>query len=92
MAQLQSYSLRNVIDLAQKQSPDAQIARHNLIRNYWAYRTYKRSLLPQLNFNGTIPNLNRSYENYTNPDGSQSYVGQQYVSYSGELQINKTIY
>lgn len=91
MAQLQSYSLRNVIDLAQKQSPDAQIARHNLIRNYWAYRTYKRSLLPQLNFNGTIPNLNRSYENYTNPDGSQSYVGQQYVSYSGELQINKTI-
>jgi len=90
-AQLQSYSLEDVINLAQAQSPNAQIAKHNMIRNYWSYRTYKRSLLPQINFNGTIPNFTRAYENYTNPDGSQSYVGQRYISYSGELQINKTI-
>ncbi len=90
-AQLQSYSLEDVINLAQTQSPDAQIAKHNMIRNYWSYRTYKRSLLPQINFNGTIPNFTRAYENYTHPDGSQSYVGQRFVSYSGELRINKTI-
>ena len=90
-AQLQSYSLEDVIIIAQTQSPDAQIAKHNMIRNYWSYRTYKRSLLPQINFNGTIPNFTRAYENYTNPDGSQSYVGQRFISYSGELRINKTI-
>ena len=90
-AQMQSYSLEDVIKIAQKQSPDAQIAKHNLVRNYWSYRTYKRSLLPQLDFVGIIPNVNRAYENYTNPDGSQSYVGQRYIAYSGELQIKKTI-
>ncbi len=91
IAQLQSYSLEDVVRIAQEKSPDALVAKHNMVRNYWSYRTYKRSLLPQLNFNGTIPNINRAFENYTNPDGSQSYIGQQYVSYSGDLQINKTI-
>ncbi len=91
IAQMQSYSLEDVVRIAQQKSPDALVAKHNMIRNYWAYRTYKRSLLPQLNFNGTLPNINRAFQSYTNPDGSQSYVSQEYVSYSGDLQISKTI-
>ncbi len=90
-AQLQSYSLEDVISIAKEKSPNALVAKHNMIRNYWSYRTYKRSLLPQLNFNGTLPNINRAFEMYTNPDGTQSYIGQQYISYSGNLEIRKTI-
>ena len=90
-AQLQSFSLEDVISIAKEKSPNALVAKHNMIRNYWSYRTYKRSLLPQLNFNGTLPNVNRAFEMYTNPDGTQSYIGQQYISYSGNLEIRKTI-
>jgi outer membrane protein TolC len=90
-AQSTSYSLEKVIDIAQKNSLEIQIAKFELISNYWAYRTFKRGLLPQLNFSGELPNLNRSFTKYTNPDGTESYLGQSYVSYSGNLQIKKTL-
>jgi len=90
-AQVQTFSLEQMIELAQQKSPDAMVAKFELISNYWAYRNYKRGLMPQLNFTGTLPNINRAFTSYTNPDGSQSYVGQSYVSYSGNLQIEKRI-
>lgn len=90
-SQQTSYSLEKVISMAQDNSLDAQVAKFELIRNYWSYRTFKRGLLPQLNFTGELPNLNRSFTKYTNPDGTESYLGQSYISYSGNLQIQKTL-
>ncbi len=90
-AQEKSYSLEQVIEIAQNNSLDIQIAKFELISNYWAYRTFKRGLLPQFNFTGELPNLNRSFVNYTNPDGTESYLAQSYISYSGNLQVRKTI-
>ncbi len=84
-------SLDDVILIAQQKSPEAQVAKFELISNYWAYRTFKRGLLPQINFMGEIPNINRAFTKYTNPDGTESYVGQSYVSYSGNLQVSKTL-
>lgn len=90
-SQQSTYSLEKVIEIAQYNSLDAQIARFELISNYWEYRTFKRGLLPQLNFSGELPNLNRAFTKYTNPDGTESYLSQRYVSYSGNLQIQKTL-
>jgi outer membrane protein TolC len=47
--------------------------------------------LPQINFNGTLPNFNRSFTGYINSDGSQSYVNQQFISFSGNLEMTKTL-
>jgi len=91
MAQSQSFTLDQVIRIAQKQSPDALVAKYELISNYWAYRNFKRGLMPQINFTGTLPNVNRAFSNYINPDGSQSYIGQSYISYSGLLQVEKRL-
>jgi len=90
-AQVQTFTLEQMIEVAQQKSPDAMVAKFELISNYWAYRNYKRGLMPQLNFTGILPNINRAFTIYTNSDGSQSYVGQSYVSYSGNLQIEKRI-
>ncbi len=90
-AQIQTFNLGQMIEIAQQKSPDAMVAKYELISNYWAYRNYKRGLMPQINFTGTIPNVNRAFTSYTNPDGSQSYIGQSYVSYSGNLQIEKRL-
>jgi len=91
IAQKQIYTLDQVIQIAQKQSPDALVAKYELISNYWAYRNFKRGLMPQINFTGTLPNVNRAFSNYINPDGSQSYIGQSYISYSGVLQVEKRL-
>ncbi len=90
-AQIKTFTLEQMIQLAQEKSPDAMVAKYELISNYWAYRNYKRGLMPQINFTGIIPSINRAFTNYINPDGSQSYVGQSYVSYSGKLEIDKRI-
>lgn len=84
-------TLEEVIEMAQQNSPEAQVAKFELISNYWAYRTFKRGLLPQINFSGEIPNLNRSFTKYTNPNGTESYIGQSYVSYAGNLEVRKTV-
>jgi len=90
-AQVQTFSLSQMIEIAKQKSPDALVAKYEMISNYWAYRNFKRGLMPQINFTGTLPNINRAFTNYTNPDGSQSYIGQRYISYSGNLQIEKRL-
>ncbi len=89
----QSYqmNLEDVIRIAQEQSPDAVKAKHQFRSKYWSYKTYKRALLPQLSFNATIPSLQRAFSKYTAQDGSQSYVNQRYVSYSGNLVLNQKV-
>jgi outer membrane protein TolC len=47
--------------------------------------------LPQLSASGVLPDFQRSIVLYTNPDGTQSYVPQQYVNYIGNLKLNQDI-
>jgi outer membrane protein TolC len=91
LAQKRELSLSEVIQIAKKQSPDALIAKHQLRSSYWSYKTFKRSLLPSLSFDGTIPSLNRAFKTYTNASGTEEYINQSYTSYSGNLRLNKVV-
>ncbi len=84
-------TLKDVIEIAKRKSPNAQIAKFELISNYWSYRNFKRGLLPQVDFSGELPNLNHAFTKYTGSDGTETYIGQSYVSYSGSLKIKKTL-
>ena len=84
-------SLQDVIRIAKENSPDAQKAKHLFRANYWQYRTYKRSMLPQLSFDGTIPSINRAFTPYTTSEGVEKYVGQSYISYTSALRLNQRI-
>ena len=90
-AQQRELSLEEVISIAKKQSPDALIAKHLLRASYWEFKTYKRSLLPSLSFDGTIPSINRAFKAYTTSTGAEEYINQSYTSYSGNLRLNKVI-
>ncbi len=90
-SQTQQLSLQDVIRIAKENSPDARKAKHQFRANYWQYRTYKRSMLPQLVFDGTLPSVNRAFTEYTSSKGVQEYVGQSYISYSGALKLNQQI-
>lgn len=90
-AQNQSLSLDDVIHIAQQKSPDAIKAKHRFLSNYWQFRTYKRSMLPQLSFEGTIPSLNRAFTSYTSANGTQEYVNQNNISYSGNFILKQQV-
>ena len=56
------YSLNDVIEIAQKQSPDALMAKHRFISSYWVYRNYKANYLPSLSFASTLPSISTGFK------------------------------
>jgi len=93
MAQKQvvTFSLQDAIRIAQQQSPDALMAKHRYRSSYWQFRTYRATYLPGLKFDATIPNLNRSIEAITMPDGSSDYIPRSLINYSASLSLNQKV-
>ncbi len=85
------YTLQEVVRLAQDQSPDAQIARHRFKSSYWQYRNFKAEYLPNLQFDGTLPNINRSIEAVTSPDGTSNYTSRSLTSYEVSLSLSQNV-
>jgi outer membrane protein len=84
-------TLEEVVKMAKEQSPDAMMARHRFRGRYWQYRTFKAGYLPNLRFEATIPNLNRSISPITLPDGSDIFIRRSLATSSGNLSLNQTI-
>lgn len=66
--------LQEVVRMAETGSPDAQIAETQLNNNFWRYQSFLANYKPQINFEATLPNLNRSIEAITLPDGSDIFL------------------
>lgn len=84
-------TLEEVVQIAQEQSPDALMARHRFRGRYWQYRTFRAGYLPNLRFEATIPNLNRSISPITLPDGSDIFIRRSLATSSGNLSLNQTV-
>ncbi len=85
------YTLDQVIHIAQKQSPDALMAIHRFRKSYWQYRNFKATYLPNLNLTATLPDINRSINAISAPDGTISYTPQSISNYSIGLSLNQKI-
>ena len=66
-------SLKQVIEIARMESPDAQTARHSFRSAYWNYKYYRANYLPSLSLTSD-PNLNRAINKITMGDGSVKFV------------------
>ena len=88
---IETLSLADVIGMAQQKSPAYARARNTCENNYWRYRNYRASMLPALNLNGTLPNLNRSIERITLPDGSDAFVDRSLATSSAVLSIDQNL-
>jgi len=85
------YSLKQVINIAQEQSPDALIAKHRFRKSYWSFRTFKATYLPNLSFEATLPSLNRSITPVASQEGTTVYTRQSLANYSAGLSLNQKI-
>ncbi|NCA86429.1 MAG: TolC family protein [Clostridia bacterium] len=88
---VRSFSLDEVIDLAQQQSPDALLAKNRFLKAFWEMRTSEARLLPQLALDATVPNYNRSIIKVTQPDGSDAFREISQMTTSAALGISKNV-
>ena len=65
--QITELSLKQVIEMARMESPDAQTARHSFRSAYWNYKYYRANYLPFLSLTSD-PNLNRAINKITMGD------------------------
>ena len=89
---VKTITLEETILAARANSVDAAVALNELRTAYWTYRTYRADLLPEVNFNATIPSYHKSYSPYQLDDGSYTFVRNNYMQMSGEVSIDQNIW
>ncbi len=88
---VRSYTLKDVILIARQQSPMAITAKHRFRGSYWEYRTYQAGFLPTLTLNTTMPDLNRSIDKITLPDGNDAFVERKLINSSADMELRQNI-
>ncbi len=91
-AETMHLSLPEAISRARTNSVDAEVALNQLKSSYWAYRSYRAELLPEISFSGTIPGYRQQYTSYMNSEGSYSFVPNNYLQMQGELSLTQNIW
>ncbi|HWY33133.1 MAG TPA: hypothetical protein VNX68_00720, partial [Nitrosopumilaceae archaeon] len=86
-----SLSLNQVIELAHGQSPQTKLAKNTYISHYWQYKLFRSNYLPQLSFNGTLPNLDKSIRKITLNDGADAFVKAGLLSTQVGLNLTQNI-
>ncbi len=84
------YTLEQVIDIAQEQSPDALSAKNQFLKSFWEFRTSKALLLPKLNLDAQLPNLQREITKQT-LGGNDYFFETAQASTSAALSLSKNI-
>ena len=85
-------SLDQAIELAEKYSLDAQLAKFSYTGAYWTYRSFRAELLPSINLNGNLLNYNHSKVEARNYEtGEIDYVDNNTLSNSLTFSVDQNI-
>lgn len=87
-----SLSLFDAMVRARTNSVDAEMALNQLKSAYWAYRSYKAELLPELSLSATVPSYHKQYSPYMDDTGSYTFVANNYLQLNGELSVTQNIW
>ena len=86
-----SLTLRQAIEIAQENSPEAEVARHTYRAAYWNYRFYKANYLPSVTLTSS-PYFNKQISKITQGDGTNLFVKQNQLGVDMQLNINQNIW
>ena len=85
--QIYSLNMEQAIAIAEKQSPDAILAKTKYRGSYWRYRYYRAAYLPALSLAATLPDITKSYSQIILPDGSEVFGIVRGVTDEGALRV-----
>lgn len=85
-------SLEETINLARAQSVEATVALGELRAAYWAYRSHRADLLPEMTLEMTAPDLQRGFNLYQNADGTFGFVRNNSLRTSAKLSVEQNVW
>ena len=89
--QMRMVSLDDAIKTAHRESPDYQALVNRNQVSYWRFRNYQASFLPQLQFNGTIPNYSNFIQRLTDDTGQDIFVTTNQSRFEGRLALQQNL-
>jgi len=90
-AQSKKLKLNEAIEIARKKSPDYKINLNRNQANFWRFKRYKASFLPELRLNATLPAYQNAVRRITNDTGQDVFVTQNQLRIEGGLSISQSI-
>jgi len=84
-------SLRQVVEMAKKNSIAEKQAATVRETKYWAWRTFKSQYQPQLALSGTLPGYSKTYSQVMQPNGTILFQPIHYDNSSLELNFSQSI-
>ncbi len=84
-------TLAEVVQIAQSDAPDVQLAKTRLSNRFWQFQSFKADYKPVIGFNATLPFLNRSIQSITQPDGSVLFRQQSFMNNAVGLSLQQDI-
>ncbi len=85
------FSLSNIVALAQSEAPNTLLAETRLTNRYWFFQSILADYRPQISFTGELPDLNRSIDIITLPNGNSTFIPRSQVRNSVGLSIQQQI-
>lgn len=83
--------LFEVIDLAHSDAPNVQIAKTFFNNNYWRFQLVMADYRPQINLSATTPDLLRSIDVITLPDGKDAFINRSQMRNTIGLSLEQSI-
>ncbi|MFD1161843.1 TolC family protein [Hwangdonia seohaensis] len=90
-AQSKKLTLNEAIEIARKKSPDYKINLNRNQSNYWRFKRYKASFLPELRLTATLPEYRNAVRRITNDAGQDVFVTQNQLLIDGGLSISQSV-
>ncbi|MEW4922506.1 TolC family protein [Algibacter sp. 2305UL17-15] len=90
-SQSKKITLSEAIEIAKKKSPDYKINLNRNESNYWRYRRYRASFLPELRLDATLPEYRNAVRRITNDAGQDIFVNQNQLLVEGGLSIKQSV-
>ena len=84
-------TLEQVVQIAQSEAPEVQLAKTRLSNRYWSYQTFLADYRPLIGLNATLPNLNRSINPIVLPDGSEAFIQRSLMNTQVGLSLQQDI-
>ncbi len=84
-------NLQEVVALAQSDAPDALLAETRMKNRYWSYQSTMADFKPAITLDGQLPNLNRSIQPVTQPNGKDIFLQRSQMSNNLGLSLQQQV-
>lgn len=84
-------SLSEIVALAQSDAPDAMLAETRMKNRYWYYQSILADFKPRITFTGDLPDLNRTIDIVTQPNGTDLFLQRAQMRNSLGLSLQQQI-